>query len=306
MKKLYDGMLLLAEILFLILKVLYFFCESIFTIFIPATRKSVAGEVVLVTGAGHGIGKELAIGYASLGATVVCWDINEKTNNQTMNEIKMMGKNTAYAYQCDVTNRKEVFKVAEKVRKEVGDVTILVNNAGTLFVKKLLDQSADEIRRVIDVNLISHYWTLQAFLPSMIEKNHGHVVAISSLTAFVGATHGTVYCPTKSAVKALMEAISNELRTYSKGKSLIKFTTVFPTLVFTGLLKKIRIRFSNIMGGISPQKAASLIIDAQRQNFKERGIPSYWLPILQLKSIAPNKVFWCIFDFLGLGADEEN
>ncbi|XP_050452082.1 17-beta-hydroxysteroid dehydrogenase 13-like isoform X4 [Cataglyphis hispanica] len=306
MKKLYDGMLLLAEILFLILKVLYFFCESVFTIFIPTTRKSVAGEVVLITGAGHGIGKELAIGYASLGATVVCWDMNEETNKQTVNEIKMIGKNTAYAYQCDVTNRKEVFKVAEKVRKEVGDVTILVNNAGTLFVKKLLDQSADEIRRVIDVNLISHYWMLQAFLPNMIEKNDGHVVAISSVTAFVGATHGTVYCPTKSAVKALMEAINNELRTYSKGKSSIKFTTVYPSLVHTGLAKWTNIRFPSMLGGLSPQKAASLIIDAQRQNFKERSIPSYWLPILQLKSIAPNKVFWCIFDFLGLGADEEN
>ncbi|KAL6437452.1 hypothetical protein ACFW04_005140 [Cataglyphis niger] len=299
-------MLLLAEILFLILKVLYFFCESIFTIFIPTTRESVAGEIVLITGAGHGIGKELAIGYASLGATVVCWDINEETNKQTVNEIKMMKKNTAYAYQCNVTDRKEVFKVAEKVRKEVGDVTILVNNAGIVFVKKLLDQSADEIRRVIDVNFISHYWMLQAFLPNMMEKNHGHVVAISSITAFVGATHGTVYCPTKSAIKVLMEAISNELRTYSEGKSLIKFTTVYPTLVRTGLAKWTKIRFPNILGEISSQKAASLIIDAQRQNFKERGIPSYWLPILRLKSILPNKVFWCIYDFAGLGADAED
>ncbi|KAL6437448.1 hypothetical protein ACFW04_005139 [Cataglyphis niger] len=283
MKKLYDGVLLLAEILFLILKVLYFFCESIFTIFIPRTRKSVAGEIVLVTGAGHGIGKELAIGYASLGATVVCWDINEETNKQTVNEIKMMKKNTAYAYQCNVTDRKEVFKVADKVRKEVGDVTILVNNAGIVFVKKLLDQSADEIRRVIDVNFISHYWMLQAFLPNMIEKNHGHVVAISSITAFVGVTHGTVYCPTKSAIKVLMEAISNELHTYSKGKSLIKFTTIYPALVLTGIVKKPKIRFSNIMKGIFPQKAASLIIDAQRQNFKERGISSFWPSILRLK-----------------------
>ncbi|XP_029671841.1 protein dhs-3-like [Formica exsecta] len=96
----------------------------------------------------------------------------------------------------------------------------------------------------------------------MIEKNRGHVVAISSLVAYQGATHGTVYCPTKSAVKALMEAVSDELRTYSKGKSLIKFTTVYPALVLTGIVKKPRIRFPSIMGGIPPQKAASLIMDA--------------------------------------------
>ncbi|XP_070168222.1 short-chain dehydrogenase/reductase family 16C member 6-like isoform X1 [Polyergus mexicanus] len=306
MMKIYDSMLLLAEILFLILKVLYFICESIFTIFIPTTRKSVADEIVLITGAGHGIGKELAIGYATLGATVVCWDINEETNNRTMNEIKMMGKNNIYAYKCNVADRKEVFKVVEKVRKEVGDVTILVNNAGIGIAKRLINQSADEITRVININLISHYWMLQAFLPNMIEKNRGHVVAVSSIVAYQGVTHGTVYCPTKSAIKVLMEAVNDELRTYSKGKSLIKFTTVYPALVLTGIVKKPKMRFPSITGGISPQKAASLIIDAQRQNFKERSIPSGWLPILYLKRILPNKMVWCIHDFLGFGADEEN
>ncbi|XP_070162304.1 short-chain dehydrogenase/reductase family 16C member 6-like [Polyergus mexicanus] len=303
MAKIYNALLLLAEILFLILKIFYF----ILTIFIPRTKKSVIDEIVLITGAGHGIGKELAIGYATLGATVVCWDINEETNNRTMNEIKMMGKNNIYAYKCNVADRKEVFKVAEKVRKEVGDVTILVNNAGILIIKKLLNQSADEITRVIDVNLISHYWTLQAFLPNMIEKNRGHVVAVSSLVAYKGATHGTVYCPTKSAIKVLMEAVNDELRTCSKGKSLIKFTTVYPTLVLTGFDKnKTRIRFPSILRKLTPQKAASLIIDAQRQNFKERTIPSDYQLILYLMRIFPNKIFWCVYNFIGFGVDEEN
>ncbi|CAL1687950.1 unnamed protein product [Lasius platythorax] len=306
MTRIYDGLLLLGEILFLIFKVLYFICESICTMFIPVTRKSVTGEIVLVTGAGHGIGKELAIGYATLGATVVCWDINEETNKQTMNEIKQMGKYSVYAYRCDVANKEEVFRTVEKVRKEVGDVTILVNNAGIAYVKKLLDQSVDEIARVINVNMTSHYWTLQAFLPSMIEKNRGHVVAISSITIFWGATHATVYCATKSAIKALMEAISDELRTYSKGKSLIKFTTVYPALVLTGLAKKPRIRFPSIMGGLTPQEAATLIIDAQRQNFKERSIPSRWLPLLYALRILPNKVINCIWDFLDIGVDAED
>lgn len=302
----YDGILLLAEILFLILKVFYFICESIFTIFIPKAKKDAVDEIVLVTGAGHGIGKELAIGYALLGATVVCWDINEKTNQQTMNEIKIMGKQRVHAYQCNVADREEVFRVAEKVREEVGDVTILVNNAGIGIVKKLLDHSVDEITRVIDVNIRSHFWTLRAFLPSMIEKNHGHVVAISSVAAFLGVTHGTVYCPTKSAVKALMEAVFNELRAYSKGKSLIKFTTVYPTIILTGLVKKPRIRFPSIMGSLTPQKAASLIIDAQRQNFQERSIPSHWLPMSYLIRILPKKAIYCIYDFLDFGADVED
>ncbi|TGZ55688.1 Short-chain dehydrogenase/reductase family 16C member 6 [Temnothorax longispinosus] len=153
-------------------------------------------QQIKVTGAGHGIGKELANKYR---ATVVCWDINEEINNETMNGIKNMGKNSVYAY------REEVFRVAEKVKKEVGDVTILVNNAGIAFVKSFLNHSLDEIRRVIDVNVTAHYWasngyyfqTLKAFLPSMIEKNYGHIVALSSVAGLVGAPYGTVYCPTK-------------------------------------------------------------------------------------------------------------
>ncbi|GAB1866565.1 NADP-retinol dehydrogenase [Camponotus japonicus] len=274
--------------------------------FIPITKKSVTNEIVLVTGAGHGIGKEIAIGYASLGATVICCDINEETNKQTMNEIKMMGKNAVFAYQCNVADRKEVFRVAEKVRKEVGDVTILVNNAGIVFVKTLLNQSVDEVTQVIDVNLKSHYWTLQAFLPSMIEKNHGHIVAISSIAALIGNTHGTVYCPTKSAIKALMESLSYELREYSKEKSLIKFTTVYPALVLTGLVKKPRSRFSFMVNALTPQNAASLIIDAQRQNFREKSMPSHWLPLLRSLGLLPTKAVHCILDFLDIGVDIED
>ncbi|XP_072752934.1 epidermal retinol dehydrogenase 2-like [Anoplolepis gracilipes] len=180
-----------------------------------------------------------------------------------MNEIKMMGKNSVHAYQCNVADRNEVFRVAEKVRTEVGDVTILIDNAGIIFLKKDLDQSVDEITRVTDVNIMSHYWTLQAFLPSMIEKNRGHVVAVSSVAAFYSGTYGTVYCPSKFAVKALMEAVIDQLSTDSREIFFIKFTTVYPVLL-TGFAKKSKMRFPSIMARLTPQKAASLIkIDVQ-------------------------------------------
>ncbi|XP_018346720.1 PREDICTED: short-chain dehydrogenase/reductase family 16C member 6-like, partial [Trachymyrmex septentrionalis] len=154
----HNVLLLLIEILLLILKILYYICEDIYKLIIPTKKKSVAGEIVLITGAGHGIGKELAIGYASLGATVVCWDINEKTNNKTVEDIKKMRKYSVYAYGCNVADKEEVFRVAKKVKEEVGDVTTLINNAGIAFVKSFLNQSPDEIARVIDVNITAHYW----------------------------------------------------------------------------------------------------------------------------------------------------
>lgn len=290
----------------LILKIIYYIFKSVYKLIVPTEKKSVVGEIVLITGAGHGIGKELAIGYASLGATVVCWDINEETNNETMNDIKKMGKDSVYAYRCNVADREEVFRVAEKVKKEVGDVTILVNNAGIAFVKSFLNQSLDEIARVTDVNVTAHYWTLKAFLPSMIEKNYGHIVALSSVAGLIGAPYGTVYCPSKFAVKAIMESISEELRALSNGKSSIKFTTVYPALVLTGLAKKPKLRFPKLTKGLSPQEAASLIIDAQRQNHKDKGIPSHWLPLSRILRLLPDEALSCIIDFMDTGVYPED
>ncbi|EGI58184.1 Short chain dehydrogenase/reductase family 16C member 6 [Acromyrmex echinatior] len=118
-----------------------------------------------------------------------------------METIKTMGRDSVYAYKCNVADREEVLRVAKKVKEEVGDVTILINNAGIVFVKSFLNQSPDEIIRVIDVNVIAHYWTLKAFLPNMIKKNHGHIVAISSVAGLFIGCYGTVYSPSKFAIK---------------------------------------------------------------------------------------------------------
>ncbi|KYM76463.1 Short-chain dehydrogenase/reductase family 16C member 6 [Atta colombica] len=237
----------------------------------------------LITGAGHGIGKELAIGYASLGATVVCWDINEENNNETMNDIKKKGNDSVYAYRCNVADEKEVFRVAKKVKEEVGDVTILINNAGIAFVKSFLNLSPDEITRGINVNMTAHYWTLKAFLSSMIEKNHGHIVSISSIAALFNICYGTVYCPTKFAVSAIMDSLSDELYVLSNGRSSIKFTTVYPFFVRTGFVKNIYFRFPWLIRDLLPQEMALSIINAQRQNYKNQIIPPYWSSILKIK-----------------------
>ncbi|XP_011874887.1 PREDICTED: short-chain dehydrogenase/reductase family 16C member 6-like isoform X1 [Vollenhovia emeryi] len=296
-----EFLLVLAELLLLILKTVYYICKFTYRSIVPKRKKSVAGEIVLITGAGHGIGKELAICYASLGATVVCWDINEETNNETMNDIKQIGKNSVYAYRCNVADREDVFRVAEKVRKEVGDVTILVNNAGIVFIKSFFNQNPDEIARVIETNVTAHYWTLKAFLPSMVKKNHGHIVALSSIAGLICGPYGTVYCPTKFAVKAIMEAMSEELRVLSNGKSSVQFTTIYPSLVYTGIVKKVKIRFPRLMGGISPQEAASLIIDAQRKNMSHKSLPSILLLLSRLLQYLPDEAHGAILDFFDTG-----
>ncbi|XP_018354255.1 PREDICTED: short-chain dehydrogenase/reductase family 16C member 6-like [Trachymyrmex septentrionalis] len=216
-----------------------------------------------------------------------------------MNDIKKKGNHSVYAYRCNVADKEEVFRVANKVKEEVGDVTILINNAGIVFVKSLLNQSPDEITRTINVNMTAHYWTLKAFLPSMIEKNHGHIVSVSSLAAFFSLHYGITYCSTKSAVQVIMDSLSNELRILSNGKSSIKFTTVYPFFVRTGLIKNIlHIRFPWLIRELLPQEVALSIINAQRQNYKNQTIPSYYLFINEIIRLLPNIVVTYTYDFL--------
>ncbi|XP_071571422.1 uncharacterized protein [Temnothorax nylanderi] len=103
-----------------------------------------------------------------------------------------------------------------------------------------------------------------------------------------------------------MEAMSEELNELSNGKSSVKFTTVYPALVLTGLSKKPKIRFPRLMGGLLPRDVASSIIDAQRLNYKNKGIPSHWLSLSTILRHLPDEALRCILDFFDTGVYPED
>ncbi|KRT83468.1 dehydrogenase, partial [Oryctes borbonicus] len=140
----------------------------------------------------------------------------------------------------------------------------------------LLQQGADEIERTFKINVLAHFWVIQAILPSMLNNNHGHIISISSCAGLVGLENLVPYCGTKWAVKGYMEALFHEIRS-SKPNSQIKFTTVYPYMVDTGLCKKPTMRFEDSMNMESPETVARKIIQAQRRDMKEIAIPEYFL-----------------------------
>ncbi|KAJ3649332.1 hypothetical protein Zmor_021082 [Zophobas morio] len=292
-----------ADVIVVLLQILYSIVLSLGRLVIQKQPKSVRGEIVLITGAGHGMGKELSLLYASEGATVVAWDISEKTGLQTVKEIAQKGYPKAHFFKCDVSNRDEVLRVAKETQDKVGDVTILFNNAGIMPTHPFLEHTKDEVERIMNINVMAHFWTLEAFLPVMKKQNYGHVVTLSSCAGLLGIPNLVPYCCSKFAVRGMMEALYQEFRQDKKNE--VKFTTICPYMVDTGLCKKPVIRFENAMKLVDPLDAAREIMNAQRLELREITIPRYlyyWQFVLRM---LPEKAQGYIGDFLSVGLESD-
>lgn len=120
-------------------------------------KKSLKGEIALITGSGGGIGREVSVNLAKQGCCLVLWDKDEQGNEETGRMVRSLGAK-AYVYKCDVADRDNVYKLAKDVEKEVGRVSILVNNAGIVSGRQLLDLSDEDITQTFNVNTLAHFW----------------------------------------------------------------------------------------------------------------------------------------------------
>ncbi|RWS23589.1 Short-chain dehydrogenase/reductase family 16C member 6-like protein [Leptotrombidium deliense] len=270
-----------------ILNMYYYWFKSIILFFIPFPRskKDVSKDIVLITGGGSGFGRNLATKFAALGSHVVIWDINEKGLKETKKSITESG-GICHSYVCDVTDRRYVCSIAEKVRDEVGNVTILVNNAGIVSGKNILQLSEEEIVRTFQVNTLSHFWTIKAFLPSMIECNNGHIVSVSSVAGLSGAASLSDYAASKFAAIGLQESLM--LETLFQGLDNIHYTTVCPYYMNTGMFTGVQ---SSILPIMEPEVVADEVITAVLTNQKFVFIPKSMSLLYPLKALMPYESF---------------
>ncbi|XP_017858680.1 PREDICTED: short-chain dehydrogenase/reductase family 16C member 6-like [Drosophila arizonae] len=266
--------------------------------------KDISKDTVLITGTGHGIGKELALLYAGYGSTVICVDINEKNNVKTVQEVKHLNRGVVYSFGCDVSKRDQVVELATRVHKNVGPVSVLINNAGIMPTHPLTQQTPEEILRVFDVNVFSQFWTIQSFLDQMKKQRKGHIIAMSSVAGLFGLPNLVPYCATKFAVRGLMEALYEEIR---KGpyKNQINLTTIYPYMTNTGLCKNPKIRFPSIWGLLDPKQVAMRIVEAHRSNRLELAIPSFFLHFHNWTRLLPNSWRFAINDSIGSGVESD-
>lgn len=253
-----------------------------------------SADVCLVTGAGQGLGRLLALKIAETGATLVLWDINEEKVQAVADEIRELG-NEVFAYVCDCSKREEVYRTAHQVREEVGDVAVLVNNAGIVSGKKLLDSEDGETEKVFAVNTLAHFWVVKAFLPWMIKNDYGYIISLASIMAFAGTPGLTDYAASKSAAYIFADALRSELR--AANKMGITVTCVCPFHIKTGMFKGVV--FPTVCRSLEPEEVVERTVRAMAEKQFLVILPRTFYFALFLKSFLPQRAYDELLTLLG-------
>jgi NAD(P)-dependent dehydrogenase (short-subunit alcohol dehydrogenase family) len=226
----------------------------------------VQNKVIVVTGGGNGMGREVTLNLLAKGAKVFAIDINETALQET---IQLAGdkKGNLATQVCNITDKAAVEALPAKVIETFGVVDGIINNAGIIqpFVR-LKDLSYDAVDRVLDVNLYGTLYMVKAFLPYLLERPIAHIANVSSMGGFLPVPGQTIYGASKAAVKLMTEGLYAELLDTN-----VKVTVVYPGAIGTNITANSGVA---IPGGenrsaeeqkfkpLAPSKAAEIIVDA--------------------------------------------
>ncbi len=188
---------------------------------------SLKGKVALITGASYGIGFAIAKGMASAGATIVFNDIKQELVDKGLAAYEAEGIK-AHGYVCDVTNEDAVAELVKKITEEVGHINILVNNAGIIMRIPMLEMTAAQFRKVIDIDLNGPFIMAKAVIPDMIAQGGGKIINICSMMSELGRETVSAYAAAKGGLKMLTKNIASEY-----GKFNIQCNAIGPGYIAT-------------------------------------------------------------------------
>jgi all-trans-retinol dehydrogenase (NAD+) len=254
-----------------------------------------AAKNVLITGAASGIGRLLTEKIAAEQAHVILWDIDGPGLKELSEGLKLQGYRVS-SYRCDVSDRESVYSRAARILEAHGGIDVLINNAGIVTGKPLLEASDEEIERTFRINTLALFWTTRAFLPTMMERNGGHIVTIASAGGLVGAPRLIDYSASKFAAVGFDEALRLELKHQG---ARIRTTVVCPYYVNTGMFEGVKTRLSVFLPILKQEYVANKIVKAIKKNQKRLIMPRF-IYVSPLMRVLPTDWFDGLVGFFGV------
>jgi 3-oxoacyl-[acyl-carrier protein] reductase len=224
----------------------------------------------LITGAGKGIGKAIAIALAKEGVNVILVSRTQSDLDEVATEVNKLGVQSV-ALAADVSDIDSVNEAVAEALDKFKTIDILINNAGIAAFGKILEMEPQAWERIIQVNLMGTYYTTRAVLPNMIARQTGDIINISSTAGLKGNASTSAYSASKFAVLGLTESLMQEVRKHN-----IRVTALTPSTVATEMAKDLKLTDGNPETVMQAEDVAELIVAQLKLNrrvfIKDSGI----------------------------------
>ncbi|MBM6698890.1 SDR family oxidoreductase [Bifidobacterium pullorum subsp. saeculare] len=270
------------------------------------THRYFEGASVVVTGAGSGIGRLMALRVAREGGRVAVWDIDGQAAQTTVDMAEQearqalgpaaQGAPRAIALTVDVTDPAAVREAAGRTLAALGKVNVLINNAGIVSGAPFEELTERQIRRTFEVNALSLYWTTKAFLPELRRRRRAAIVTVASAAGIVAVAGQTDYAASKFAAVGFTNALRSELK---KAGSTIRTLLVCPYYIDTGMFEGVTTRFPLLLPILKEEAVADRIVEAVAKG-RERLIMPPFAAVAGLVAALPPKVADPIYSLFGL------
>ena len=190
-------------------------------------------RVALITGAGRGIGRAIALRLAEDGADIAINDVNEDSAEEVAAEVRRKGRE-AVAVTGDVSDRDAAFEMVEQATNGLGGLDIVVNNAGIARTRTILDTAPEDLEALFRVNVFGVFYCMQAAAEKMKDRGGGKIINAASVAGHAGFAYLAAYSGTKFAVVGMTQAAAQELAEYG-----ITVNSYCPGIVDTTMWKEI-------------------------------------------------------------------
>jgi len=223
-------------------------------------------KTILITGGASGIGEIMSRLSLERKAKVIIWDINTQNTESTLKKLRPLGNITSYV--IDISDLQQIKKTAQQLKKEHGNIDVLINNAGIVVGKYFHEYTTAEIEKTFSINSTAPMHICNQFLKNMMEENTGHICNIASSASLVANPKMSAYAASKWSILAWSDSLRLEMKQLQKN---IHVTTILPYYINTGMFDGVQSRIPIL----EAEATALTIIKAIEKNKKIITIPGW-------------------------------